>query len=912
MEKEQLISTVSAAQNGDNDALNTLFNEYYNDLYYFALKTVKDEETALDVTQEAFVEIINTISNLKEPAAFVTWAKQITYHQCTRYFKKKKDVLVDEDEDGNTVFDTLEEDNAEFIPDEALDKSDFKKTVLAILDELSEEQRSATMMYYFDEMSVRQIAEIQGVSEGTVKSRLNYARKAIKMSVEEYEKKNNIKLHALPFFPFFKWLFENSFKGGMPLNSAKIIAEGVGTATGTSITVATATTAAVTATAVTTTATAVGIGAKIAALPLVTKIIAGIVAVSIAVGGGTAAVILTNNDNKKAPADKQTVTSSDDNGNTDKEEKDENEELVLEGIIPEGCTYTLLDGTVLTAGQSFPEKCTAGDVVDYGDYLYGYECVYAKNSDNIDEWYLWKDHFDSGDSGLIESDAFESWSVMVKDQTKQTYGKIASKINGKPIKTLYATFFGCKNMTDAPKIPSTITAMTAAFYECTSLKAAPAIPKNVQRIMLAFRDCVALEGDVEINATLDKSLEWYYSDTFSGTKNKINLTGNTAEEDLILIAKSSDNKNITVNGKKVEKESIQETVSNNDDEIEFKQFEKSMVLYASSLSAVPDLEFSDAKDISAIDCATFLYKGGFLPSASSNDIETVNAVAKKLFGSQFVVKNFKGLSEGGLIVYNSATNTLDLIGNRGSTAEIIYKGGIKNSDGSYTANFNFADLKIDAGSPAQGTKGVDWEDISGQKYTVSKKIVLNVSLVDDCWQINSISHSLNYEIYYSFDLEWHQTIRLFKDGRISYTRMSYITVSEEDGKNPSGPKYDELKRDITAGMFKQYGVYSGEPVSALFINKKLKYTDSQNKVYITYSAESGDGGYGVYTQKSDGTGYSLVCNSGYIPFSDIYKSGETLYIIKDSKKYKLVPHTEGNKYAFGDEFIPGSDSDWII
>ena len=164
MEKEQLVSLVTKAQQGDNEALNCLFNEFYNDLYYFALKTVKDDETALDVTQEAFVEIINTLGNLKEPAAFVTWAKQITYHQCTRYFKKKKDVLVDEDEEGNTVFDTLKEEKAEFIPDEALDKADFKKTVMGILDELSEEQRSAVMMYYFDEMSVKQIAEIQGVS----------------------------------------------------------------------------------------------------------------------------------------------------------------------------------------------------------------------------------------------------------------------------------------------------------------------------------------------------------------------------------------------------------------------------------------------------------------------------------------------------------------------------------------------------------------------------------------------------------------------------------------------------------------------------------------------------------------------------------------------------------------------------
>ena len=758
MEKEQLVSLVTKAQAGETQALNCLFNEFYNDLYYFALKTVKDDETALDVTQEAFVEIINTLGNLKEPAAFVTWAKQITYHQCTRYFKKKKDVLVDEDEEGNTVFDTLKEEKAEFIPDEALDKADFKKTVMGILDELSEEQRSAVMMYYFDEMSVKQIAEIQGVSEGTVKSRLNYARKAIKNSVEEYEKKHNIKLHAIPFFPFLKWIFDGMFEGSLPTASAEIIAEGVGAATGTTVTVATATTTATTV-ATTTTAGAVGIGAKIAAMPIVTKVIAGVVAAAIVIGGGTTAVLLSQKDNTPTSADSQidysyrteymtswnyeqalnyyhgwlndfdmpyfnsvdevsvdvavrfgysewagtyqgewdmesivgdqkallkaffgrefdftkltgeyatynaekgiitinkdttniynadswrsdtgkpidngdgtysiiirdyrnkvntlpddikdgeyvddeenggyfllthsgrltiekkdgfwvlksytkadsqsndsssseTTTSegsSSNNTDTTEETKDDttsktNTELVLEGTIPEGCTYTLYDGTVLTAGQKFPETCTAGDKVSYGDYLYGYECLYAKNIEGTDTWHMWKDGFDSGDSGVIESDVFGSWSIMVADQTKSSYGAIVSKINGKPIKTLYGTFFGCTNMTEAPKIPSTITAMPSAYWGCSSLVKAPTIPANVERIMMSFKDCTSLTGDVIINAKLDKSLEWYYSETFSGTVNNINLTGSTPEEDLILIAKLSDNKNITVNGKSI-------------------------------------------------------------------------------------------------------------------------------------------------------------------------------------------------------------------------------------------------------------------------------------------------------------------------------------------------------------------------
>ncbi len=295
MEQVELIRTVTAAQNGDSDALNTLFNTFYNDVYYFALKTVKDDDLACDITQETFVEIINTLGDLKEPVAFVTWMKKITYHQCTRYFKKKKDVLVDEDEEGNTVFDTLAEDRAEFIPDEALDKEDFRKTIMEMIDKLSEEQRAVVMMFYFEELSIKQIAEIQGVSEGTVKSRLNYARKGIKASVEDYEKKNNIKLHSVAILPLLLWLFRGYFAKAMPAASAKAVAAGVSAATGTAVSVSagTATAAAATTTA-TAAATATGIGAKIASIPIVAKIIAGIVAAAIVVGGGLAVADLAD------------------------------------------------------------------------------------------------------------------------------------------------------------------------------------------------------------------------------------------------------------------------------------------------------------------------------------------------------------------------------------------------------------------------------------------------------------------------------------------------------------------------------------------------------------------------------------------------------------------------------------------
>ena len=75
MNTEQITKLVEKAQRGDDAALNELFNETYNDIYYFALKTVKESELACDITQDTFVAIINNLSSLKEPAAYPKRAK---------------------------------------------------------------------------------------------------------------------------------------------------------------------------------------------------------------------------------------------------------------------------------------------------------------------------------------------------------------------------------------------------------------------------------------------------------------------------------------------------------------------------------------------------------------------------------------------------------------------------------------------------------------------------------------------------------------------------------------------------------------------------------------------------------------------------------------------------------------------
>lgn len=283
MEKERLIALVEGAKRGDTEAAGGLYEGFRQDIYYFILKNVSnDSQLAEDLTQDTFMEILGTIDKLQEPAAFPGWARQIAYHKCTAYFRKRHELLADENEDGQTVFDTVEEDRTEFIPDEALDKEDLKQTILAMINDLPEEQRSAIMLRYYNEVSVKEIAQMQGVSENTVKSRLNYGRKAVKQAVETYEKKNGIKLHSVAIVPLLLWLFRQ-----------QAVSAGVSVTTKTAAVAVGAGAASAGSTAATTAATT---GAKVAGKFAAKKIIAGIAAAAVVTGGVTAGILLNQDD----------------------------------------------------------------------------------------------------------------------------------------------------------------------------------------------------------------------------------------------------------------------------------------------------------------------------------------------------------------------------------------------------------------------------------------------------------------------------------------------------------------------------------------------------------------------------------------------------------------------------------------
>lgn len=289
MEKKRLIALVTAVRQKKAGADGELYDAFYEDIYHYILEYVgKDVELAADLTQDTFMEILQTIDKLREPAAFVTWSKQIATHKCTAYFRKRREILLDEAEDGYSVFDTVEEDRAEFIPDAALDQEEFRGTIHAMLDELPAEQRSALLLRYFNEISVKEIAHIQGVSEGTVKSRLNYARKALKQAVEDYEKKNGIRLHSVGVLPMLLWFFRAYRRAnGMAITAGSATAVYGAAAATTGSTAATAATAAA---AATTEKTGLAAGISAISKAAATKVVAGVAAATVAVAGVAAVV----------------------------------------------------------------------------------------------------------------------------------------------------------------------------------------------------------------------------------------------------------------------------------------------------------------------------------------------------------------------------------------------------------------------------------------------------------------------------------------------------------------------------------------------------------------------------------------------------------------------------------------------
>lgn len=216
MEKAEVLALIPRCLAGEEEARTALVLAVQNRIFYHCKKMLRNEDDALDATQEILIAMLTKLDTLKEPAAFWGWLSAMTANYCRNALRRGgREVQIPEDEEGNSLLDTFETLDAQTVPDKAMDSAESRQMIMELIDNLPEAQRLCVLMYYYDEMGVKDIAAALDTSEGTIKSRLNYARKAIKEGVDRYAAQG-VKLYGLAPLPFLVYLLkQDALLGGM-------------------------------------------------------------------------------------------------------------------------------------------------------------------------------------------------------------------------------------------------------------------------------------------------------------------------------------------------------------------------------------------------------------------------------------------------------------------------------------------------------------------------------------------------------------------------------------------------------------------------------------------------------------------------------------------------------------------------
>ncbi len=174
-----------------------IYNEAYRAVYWTAVALLKNEADAEDVVQDTFVTLLESYDSLQDKTKVVPWLKKICARKCLNLLSRTKTEAVEQE-----FFDDLEYVPEDFLPEAAAESEERRKIIMDLITKaLSEDVRRTIILFYFDDMSTKEIAEAMGIPQGTVLWRLGFARMKIKKEVENYEKETNTKLYtvALPF-----------------------------------------------------------------------------------------------------------------------------------------------------------------------------------------------------------------------------------------------------------------------------------------------------------------------------------------------------------------------------------------------------------------------------------------------------------------------------------------------------------------------------------------------------------------------------------------------------------------------------------------------------------------------------------------------------------------------------------------
>ena len=206
MPKDNLTNLVEEYRNGNVSVFDELYNRTINDMYRYARKLTSDDSIIEDAIQDSYIKMADSIESLRDSSSFLSWGYTILRNNINSAYRKNKKLVampVAVDSNGSELefVETLETNDSESLPGEEMDRRETEQIIRNTLYKLPETQRQTLTYFYFDEMSIRDIALFMECSEGTVKSRLSNGREKLRLAITAHEEVNGYRLHALLNLP---------------------------------------------------------------------------------------------------------------------------------------------------------------------------------------------------------------------------------------------------------------------------------------------------------------------------------------------------------------------------------------------------------------------------------------------------------------------------------------------------------------------------------------------------------------------------------------------------------------------------------------------------------------------------------------------------------------------------------------
>jgi RNA polymerase sigma-70 factor (ECF subfamily) len=183
---------VRDAQKGDMEAFEELVARHRDKLYARAFSMMRNEQEAIDLSQEAWVKGWQRLNQFHGDSSFATWMTRIVINLCLDQLRKNKRHRAESIEEMDEESGGVERQMPVVVvnPTERLERGELRQRIDKALGQLSEEHRTVLMLHEFEEMEYKEIAKTVGCSIGTVMSRLFYARRKLAALLGDLKKEN--------------------------------------------------------------------------------------------------------------------------------------------------------------------------------------------------------------------------------------------------------------------------------------------------------------------------------------------------------------------------------------------------------------------------------------------------------------------------------------------------------------------------------------------------------------------------------------------------------------------------------------------------------------------------------------------------------------------------------------------------